>query len=104
MRFYEKVLKSLGRKRSAYKIFDGPMGEVVLGDLMQFAKYSDEPFYPGMADQTAFNLGAHSVVRHIMKRCHHTPADIEAIARRYAAEEAEIDMRNPANTEEMYAA
>ena len=102
---YQKISMSLGRKRAAFKAaFEGPMGDIVLGDLMKRVGYMEEPFLPGQPDQTAYNLGARGVVQHIINMKKMTPADIEAIARRYAADEVKYDTITPANPEEMYAA
>lgn len=55
----QAALERWRTRRAAYSaVFDSPMGEVVLDDLMRFCQVDGQAHAPGDPYQTAFNDGA----------------------------------------------
>lgn len=63
------ILRQQERLASQYRhTFAGQAGEEVLKDLARYAGAEGEPFEPGRADATAYNLGKLAVYRHIQRK------------------------------------
>jgi len=63
------ILKQQERLASQYRhVFAGQPGEEVLKDLARYTGAEGEPFAPGQADQTAYNLGKRAVFVYIKKK------------------------------------
>lgn len=65
----EAALRARQKLAMQYRhVFAGQPGEEVLRDLERFAGAEGEPFEPGRADVTAYNLGKLAIVRYIQKQ------------------------------------